>query len=157
MRKQIIRSWTMATSVSELELHFFPYDTLPIIHSHIRSHCAVNNLGMKLFAFKWRHILFFDDQYKPLTSQHPTFFTCVQRSMYLYKEWTCKLIPILLHPALVSFKVSGLSDYLITPNAEGVYDSSSLGYTIEWNVHLEGRVRCRVASMYEHEYKVNRH
>jgi hypothetical protein len=88
MRKQIVRSWTTATSASELELHFFPYDTLPIIHSHIRPHFVVYNLGMKLSALNWLRLLFFDDQYQPLTSQHPTLFTCVQRSMYLFEEWT---------------------------------------------------------------------
>ena len=42
---------------------------------------------MKLSALDWVRLLFFDHQYQPLTSQHPTLFTCVQRSMDLYEEW----------------------------------------------------------------------
>src|SRR5258708_37240970 len=88
MRKPLIRSWTTANSASELKLHFFPFDTLPIIYSHIQPHFAVYNLGTKLCGLDWLNLLFIDNPYRPLTSQHPTLFTCIQRSMDLFKEWT---------------------------------------------------------------------
>jgi len=89
MRKPLIRSWTTATSTSELksQSHFFPYATLPIIHSHIQPHFVVYNLGTKLLGHDWLHHLF-ENRYKPLMSQHPTFITCVRLSMDIYAEWT---------------------------------------------------------------------
>jgi len=88
MSNPLFRSWTTPTSASELAPHFFPYDTLPVIHSHIQPHFVVYNLGTKLCGLDWLNVFLFDDRYRPLKSQHPTLFTCIQWSMNLYREWT---------------------------------------------------------------------
>ena len=108
MKKPLIRSWTTATSVSELnELHFFPYDTLHIIHSHIRPHFAVYNLGMKLSGIdNWSKMLF-SKQYQRLTRQHRTLLTCIQQSMTLYDEWTREKPPSNFSPDSYVFGGSG--------------------------------------------------
>ncbi len=75
------------TSANELESrsHFFPYGTLPIIHSHIQPHFVIYNLGAKLCSLDF---LLSDNRYRPLISQHPSFITCVKLSWDLYNEWT---------------------------------------------------------------------
>jgi len=121
MRKQLLRSWTTATSASQLELHFFPYDTLPIIHSHIRPHFVVYNLGMKLSTLNWLQLLFFDDQYQLLTNKHPTLFACIQRSMDLYKEWTREQPPSNFGNTYSSGDQSGGADISNANNARLAY------------------------------------
>lgn len=111
----------MATSASELRLHFFPYDTLPIIHSPIQPHFVIYNLGTKLSGLDWVNLMFFDNQYQPLVSQHPTLPTCIQQSIDLYKEWTHKQPPRNFRDSYCSGDHSGGTDIINTINARLTY------------------------------------